>query len=338
MEPIEEPTPSPSTRPITTSDLFFPSKIAQFRSAYQLKDHLKESHPSQSVVHITDNPIALTPKRSISKVLSDQTFETSDRTVTPSRRYSSSDIDLQSVHLLDMQNRQLIDQQKKRRIYHFNHTLFSNIYKRTHRSSSTDSYLCQNAIQNRERQTRRRNQSVREPEPTEEPTTSDRVYSRALEKTTLNPSQEQNHNYRTAMSVPDGMLGRTSMNIPLRSRMSESGTTSDSCAENGHSYPEQYKMTKINIDGNPRAKKLSFLSARRRASYYPTANSNGLSDDRKGKRDVIWPLKRSYSFDTPFHRETIDALNKGTCEDLRTEFVRSLTLTPPIHLQNRNIL
>jgi hypothetical protein len=58
-------------------------------------------------------------------------------------------------------------------------------------------------------------------------------------------------------------------------------------------------------------KKLSFLSARRRASYYPTDTTNVLSDDQKKKRDVIWPLKRSYSFDTPFHRETIEALNKG---------------------------
>lgn len=313
IEPIEEPTPSPSPRPITTTDRFYPSRIAQFHSEYQLKDHLKESHLSQNAVRIVDNPVQFSPKRSLSKVLSDQNLETSDRTVTPSRRYSSSDIDLQSVHLIDMQNRQLIDQQKKRRIYHFNHTLFSNIYKRTHRSSSTDSYLCQNAIQIREWPTRRRNQSVREPEMAEEPTTSDRVYSRALEKTTLIPSGEQNHNYRTAMSVPDGVLRRTSTNGTHRSRLSESGeNASDSCAENGHSYPDQYKMTKINIDGNPRAKKLSFLSARRRASYYPAPNSNGLSDDQKRKRDVIWPLKRSYSFDTPFHRETIDALNKGT--------------------------
>ena len=308
MEPIRELTPSPSPRPITTSDRFFSSRIAQFRSEYHLKDLLKESHPFESVTHIDDSPVHLTPRRSISKLVGDQTMETLDRTATPTRRYSSSDIDTQSIHLNDIQNRQLIEQQKKRRIYNFNHTLFSNIYRRTHRSSSTDSPLAAN----RERQARHRHQSIPESEINDEHiTTSDRAYSRALEKTILNPPKES-HPYRTVLSVPEGALRRTSSIVdPSRQRSFESAITSDISIENGHRHSDQQKLTKINIDGNPRAKKLSFLSARRRASYYPSETSNILSDDQKRKRDVIWPLKRSYSFDTPFHREAIDALNKG---------------------------
>ena len=291
-----ESSPSPSPRPITTTDLFFPSKIAQFRSEYFLKDHLKESQPSESIPQqINENPIPLSPNRSISKVLSDQTLETVDRTSTPTRRYSSSDIDQQSVHLIEMQHRQLIEQQKKRRIYNFNHTLFSNIYKRTHRLSSTDSHIFSNPIQ---RNTRRRNQSVKETDVTDEPTTSDSVYIRALENTTLNPP------YRATLSAPDGAEGHRRS----RQRLSSGGNTSDCQAENNSSTQ---KMTKMNVESNNRPKKISFLAARRRTSYYPTDTSNVLSDEQKRKRDVIWPLKRSYSFDTPFHRETIEALNKG---------------------------
>ena len=62
---------------------------------------------------LNDTPIQLTPKRSVSKVLSDQTFDTVDRPITPPRRFSSSDIDQQSVHLIDMQNRQLIEQNQQ---------------------------------------------------------------------------------------------------------------------------------------------------------------------------------------------------------------------------------
>jgi hypothetical protein len=196
---------------------------------------------------------------------------------------------------MEMQQRQLIEQQKKHRIYHFNHTLFSNIYKRTHRSSSTDSHVFVNPLQ---RYTRRRHQSVKESEITDEHTTSDSVYSRALEKTTLNPP------YRTALSVPAGVEG----NRPSRQRLSSGGNTSDCQVENNSS---SQKMTKMNGESNNRSKKISFLAARRRTSYYPTGTSHLLSDEQKRKRDVIWPLKRSYSFDTPFHRERIEALNKG---------------------------
>lgn len=214
---------------------------------------------------------------------------------------------------MDMQQRQLIEQQKKRRIYYFNHTLFSNIYKRTHRSSSTDSHLFVNPLTNRERNTRRRNQSARETDVNDEHTTSDRVYSRALEKNTENSdSQQQQPNYRTMLSIPaEGGTRRISNGggASSRQRLSSGGNTSDS--QNENNQPQPQKMTKLNAESNNRAKKLSFLSARRRASYFPTGASNILSDDQKKKRDVIWPLKRSYSFDTPFHRETIDALNKG---------------------------
>lgn len=287
--------------------MFFPSKISQSRSEYHLKDLLKESQPFESIPHhINELPIPLSSNRSISKVLSDQKFETMDRPATPTttRRYSSSDIDQQSIQLIEMQQRQLIEQQKKRRNYHLNHTLFSNIYKRTHRLSSTDSHIFVNPLQ---RHTRRRHQSVKESDITDEPTTSDRVYSRALEKTILNPT------YRTALSAPDGEGNRrTSAHVSSRQRLSSSGHTSDPHLEN-HSASQ--KMTKINVESNNRPKKISFLTARRRASYYPTGTANVLSDEQKRKRDVIWPLKRSYSFDTPFHRETIEALNKGLFEN-----------------------
>lgn len=233
-----------------------------------------------------------------------------DRTITPTRRYSSSDIDQQSINLIDIQQKHLIEQQKKRRIYNFNHTLFSNIYKRSHRLSSTDSHLFINPLQNnRERNTRRRIQSVKESDITDEHTTSDRVYSRALEKNILDIIQQQHRAYRPTLSVPDGAgIRRTSAGTSSRQRLSSSGYTSDSQVENNR---QQQKMVKLNVEPTSRAKKLSFLSARRRTSYYPAGTSNILSDEQKRKRDVIWPLKRSYSFDTPFHRETIDALNKG---------------------------
>lgn len=284
--------------------MFFPSKIAQFRSEYQLKDHLKQPPPSESIPHITidnSNPI-LSPHRSLSKVLSDQTFDTIDRTNTSTRRYSSSDIDQQSLHLYDSQQQQLIDQQKKRRIYNFNHTLFSNIYKRTHRSSSIDS------MQTRERNTRRRNQSPRESEIVNEPTTSDSVYSRALEKNTTNTTS-----YRKTLSVPDE-------NHASRPRLSSSGYTSDSATNEPSNRP----------------KKLSFLPSRRRASYYQSGTANNLTDEQKRKQNVIWPLKRSYSFDTPFHRETIEALNKGKLFDLDLSNFRDETKLDL--LQNRHIL
>jgi hypothetical protein len=312
MELIDERTPSPSPRSITTSDRFFPSKIPQFRSEYQLKDHLKESHPFESVMHIIDNSMQITPKHSLVKVLSDQTLDTSDRTVTSTRRYSSSDIDLQSIHAVEFHDRHSIEQQKKRRVYNFNHTLFSNIYKRAHRSSSIDSHLCQSTIQNRERQTRHRHQSFKESDMTDEPTTSDCAYSRALEKTTLIPATQSNGVYRAVLTVPDDTRVRTLTNLSSRQHLSDSETTADPIVENGHAYAEQQKSSKINVDGNSRTKRLPFLSTRRRTSYYPMDVSTILSDDQKRKRDVIWPLKRSYSFDTPFHRETIEALNKGT--------------------------
>ncbi len=143
---------------------------------------------------------------------------------------------------------------------------------------------------------------MQESETTNEPTTSDRVYSRALERTILNPNPSE---YRTTLSIPDSGGNRR---ISFRQRLSSSGNTSDLQVENGQSLQ---KMTRLNPESNNRAKKLSFLSARRRASYFPTATSNASSDDPKKKRDLIWPLPRSYSFDTPFHREAIDALNKG---------------------------
>ena len=164
-------------------------------------------------------------------------------------------------------------------------------------------------MQNRERHARRRNLSMKETEPNDEHTTSDRVYSRALERTTLNPPEVSTHNYRTALSVPDASVRRTSAGTQPKLRLSESGHVSDSQAENGH-VPE--KSNKPTVEPSTRPKKLSFLSARRRASYFPSGPSVPLSDDQKRKRDVIWPLKRSYSFDTPFHRETIEAMNKGT--------------------------
>jgi hypothetical protein len=194
-----------------------------------------------------------------------------------------------------MQQRQLIEQQKRRRIYNFNHTLFSNIYKRAHRLSSTDSHIFPNQSQ---RHTRHRTPSVKESDITDEHTTSDRVYSRALETTAHNLP------YRTTLSAPDGVEGQQ----PSRQRLSSGGNTSDCQMENNSSTQ---KMTKMNVESNNRPKKVSFLTARRRASYYPAGTSNILSDEQKRKRDVIWPLKRSYSFDTPFHREAIDALNKG---------------------------
>ena len=290
IESIDETTPTPSPRPVTTtSDRFFPSKIAQFRSEYQLKDHLKAPLPCESVTQIIDHSLQQLPKRSVSKVLSDQSFDHVDRSETPARRYSSSDIDYQSVQLVDNQTRGLIEQQKKRRTYNFNHTLFSSIYKRTHRSSSIDSHLSpptQTTTNHRERSSssRRRHLSAKESEVIDDVnTTSDRVYSRALEKTTLNPPAPSNSHYRTALSVPDG------------------GTTTDSLIENRQSFSE----------ATSRTRKLAFLSARRRASYVPHETSNGLIDESKRKRDVSWALKRSYSFDTPFHRETIEALNKG---------------------------
>ncbi|CAF4362888.1 unnamed protein product, partial [Rotaria sp. Silwood2] len=313
-EPTTEGTPSPSPRPITTTDLFFPTKLAQFRSEYHLRDYLKEPHSSDSISHnINDNSVSLSSNRSMSKTLNDQTCDTIDRAINPTRRYSSSDIDQQSVHLMDMQHRQLIEQQKKHRIYHFNHTLFSNIYKRTHRLSSADSQTYLNMIQNRERHTRRQDQSVRESDINDQHTTSDSVYSRALEKYILNHEQEENEEgqqqrrlYRTILSVPDGGTRRRATSTSSRQRLSSCGNASDSQTET-----KQQKMAKLNAESNNRAKKLSSLLARRRASYYPDDRPNVLSDDQKKKRDVIWPLKRSYSFDTPFHRETIEALNKG---------------------------
>ncbi|CAF2995169.1 unnamed protein product [Rotaria sp. Silwood2] len=314
IEPTTEGTPSPSPRPITTTDLFFPTKLAQFRSEYHLRDYLKEPHSSDSISHnINDNSVSLSSNRSMSKTLNDQTCDTIDRAINPTRRYSSSDIDQQSVHLMDMQHRQLIEQQKKHRIYHFNHTLFSNIYKRTHRLSSADSQTYLNMIQNRERHTRRQDQSVRESDINDQHTTSDSVYSRALEKYILNHEQEENEEgqqqrriYRTILSVPDGGTRRRATSTSSRQRLSSCGNASDSQTET-----KQQKMAKLNAESNNRAKKLSSLLARRRASYYPDDRPNVLSDDQKKKRDVIWPLKRSYSFDTPFHRETIEALNKG---------------------------
>ncbi|CAF3695859.1 unnamed protein product [Adineta steineri] len=319
IEPLTEPTPSPSPRPITTTDMFIPPKIAQFRSEYHLKDRLKDVPISESTSHtINDNPIPLSPNRSISKVLSDQTFDTTDRTITPTRRFSSSDIDQQSVHLVEMQNTQLIEQQKKRRIYNFNHTLFTNIYKRAHRSSSADSQVFANPMHNRDRPARRRYQSVKDSDMNDEHTTSDSVYSRALEKLKNQSELQQqqqleepqpNRIYRTTLSIPDGGTRRVSADATSRQRLSSSGTASDSQTENNQ---QQQKSAKLNIESTNRIKKLSFLSARRRASYYPSAPSNGLTEEQKKKRDVIWPLKRSYSFDTPFHRETIDALNKDS--------------------------
>lgn len=205
---------------------------------------------------------------------------------------------------MDVQQRQLIEQQKKRRIYHFNHTLFSNIYKRTQRLSSTESHLYNNPLHNRERHSRRQHhQDTIEPDIADEHTTSDRVYSRALENTTLNPT------YRTAFSVPAGdEHRRISVNVSSRQRLPSTSNTSDI---QGESHPLAQKNNKSNAESNNRLKRISFLAARRRASYFPTGTSNNLSDEQKRKRDVIWPLKRSYSFDTPFHRETIEALNKG---------------------------
>jgi hypothetical protein len=303
IERTSESTPSPSPHPITTTDMFCSPKIAQFRSECNLKDRLKNIQPFDSISHnINENQ-----PNSLSKVLSEQPFDTIDRTITPARRYSSSDIDQQSVDLFDMQQRQLIEQQKKRRIYNFNHTLFSNIYKRTHRLSSTDSHIFANSLQNRERNTRGRNQNVqRESDITDEHTTSDRVYSRALEKNTLNFGQQPQ--YRTTLSVPDGGRPRQISGSGGDSASSRQRISSDSQVENG----QQQKMTKLNVESNTRPKRVSFLSSRRRASYYPGDTSNISSDEQKKKRDVIWPLKRSYSFDTPFHRETIEALNKGT--------------------------
>ncbi|CAF3487376.1 unnamed protein product [Rotaria sordida] len=323
IEQTTDRTPSPSSRPITTTtDAFFPSKIAQFRSEYHLKDHLKEPHSFGSISYnINDNSVSLSSNRSMSKTLNnDRTSDTIDRIINPTRRFSSSDIDQQSVHLLDtLQHRQLIEQQKKRRIYHFNHTLFSNIYKRTHRLSSADSHMYLSSIQNRERHTRRRHQSVRDSDMTDQHTTSDSVYSRALEKYILNHEAEeqeeennegqQHRRYRTLLSLSDGGTRRISAAASLRHRLSSHGNTSDLQVENKQ---QQLKMTKLNAESNNRGKKLSFLLPRRRASYYPDDTSNVLSDEQKKKRDVIWPLKRSYSFDTPFHRETIDALNKDS--------------------------
>lgn len=326
IESVQEASPSPSPRPITTSDRFFPSKIAQFRSEYQLKDHLKEPVPFESVTQIMDHSASITPKRSISKVLSDQTISDGpDRNGTLVRRYSSSDIDYQSNHLMDTQTRHLLEQQKKRRIYNFNHTLFSNIYKRTHRSSSIDSHLCPAPVpstttttiagNHRERPSRHRHHSARESDLNDDiNTTSDRVYSQALEKTTLQPPSQLNPSYRTALSVPDGGgVGRVSLNLPIRLRSSDSGTTSESLIENGHSFSESHssKGTKLNGDGTSRTRKLPFLSVRRRASYFPSGTSNGSVDDSKRKPEGIQPLKRSYSYDTPFHRDAIEALNKG---------------------------
>jgi len=212
---------------------------------------------------------------------------------------------------MEMQQRQLIEQQKKRRIYNFNHTLFSNIYKRTHRSSSTDSHVLINPLQNRERHARHRHQSIKEPDITDEHTTSDRVYSRALEKNTLNLEQQNRILYRTTLSAPDGGgIRQTSGGTASRLRLSSGGNTSDSQVETSQPAQQQ-KMTKFNVESNNRSKKISFLSTRRRTSYHPAETSNVLSDEQKKKRDVIWPLKRSYSFDTPFHREAIEALNKG---------------------------
>ena len=304
QQPTNDRTPSPSPRPITTSDLFFPSKIAQFRSEYQLKDRLKEPQPFESIPHQINeyNPNSLTPNRSLSKILTDQTLEPIDRTATPTRRYSSSDIDQQSMHLAEF-NTHLIEQQKKRRIYYFNHTLFSTIYKRTQRLSSAESHLYHNPLNNRERHSRHRRQDVIESDVADEPTTSDSVYIRALEKTTLNPT------YRSAFSAPDGGENRRiSTNISSHSKLSNSGNVSDTPGEN---HPLAQKPSKSNGESNNRSKRISFLAARRRASYFPTGTSNILSEEQKRKRDVVWPLKRSYSFDTPFHRETIEALNKG---------------------------
>lgn len=316
--------PSPSPRPMTTTDLFFPSKIAQSRSEYQLKDHLKEPQSHGSVANnINDNTIS--PKHSISKVLnSEQALDAIDRTINPSRRYSSSDIDQQSVHLLDTQQRQLIEQQKKRRTYYFNHTLFSNIYKRTQRLSSADSHTLLDTTPSRDRHARRRHQSVRDSDMIDQPTTSDSVYSRALAKNTMKLDDEDmkplhpNGVYRTALSVPDGRLRRTSAHGSSRQRLPSGSTLSESQNDSKPSQlpppppPQQQKVTKLNVESNNRGKKLSFLLNRRRASYYPDETSNvSTTGDHKKVQDIEWPLKRSYSFDTPFHRETIEALNKG---------------------------
>ncbi|CAM4768626.1 unnamed protein product [Rotaria magnacalcarata] len=311
---------SPSIHPKTSTDLFFPSKFVQFRSEYQLKDHLKEPHSHDSMSNnLSGHPATVSPNRSLTKLPNDQTLDAIDRINNRVRRYSSSDVDQQSVHLVDTQHRRLIEQQKKRRIYHFNHTLFSNIYKRSHRLSSGDSHIFPTSTQNRERHVRRRHQSVKDSDMTDQPTTSDTVYSRALEKYTLNPEQDDaqkqqqaNGTYRTAFSVTDGGIRGVSTQISTHHRLSSSGNTPDPQIDVKQQLSQQQKSTKLNVETSNRAKKLSFLLNRRRTSYYPDENSNVLSDEPKKKRDVQWSLKRSYSFDTPFHREAIDALNKDS--------------------------
>ena len=204
-----------------------------------------------------------------------------------------------------MQHKQLIEHQKKRRIYNFHHTLFSNIYKRTNRLSSIDSHMFINSTQNCERHARHSNQINKELDITDQHTTSDKVYSQALEEHI--PDLEQGRN-RIYQATQDGEIRLISNNASSSRRLSAGDKALDSQVEN---KSQQQSMTRFSVVANNRTKKLPFVSVQQRISHRPAETSNILMEDQKKKRDVIWSLKRSFSFDTPFHRESIEALNKG---------------------------
>lgn len=280
--------------PISISSQVKKKKMGHCCSEYHLKDQLKEAPMFDSVTEFIDNSNSFTtPKSNSRTVVNDNDATITEERMTPNpRRFSSSDIESPLTYRSHSQNQQLIEQQKKRRTYNINHTLFSNIYKRTNRASSTDFSI------ERDRQ---RAPSFQGSDINDEHPTSDRVYIRALEKTALTPlsTGASNHvPFLPTYSLPDG--DRKFLNSSSRQRNQENIHNGDIQLENGH------------VDSNNRTKKISFLPNRRRASYFPTATTNLLSDEQKRKRDVIWPLKRSYSFDTPFHRETIEAMNKGS--------------------------
>ncbi|CAF0918739.1 unnamed protein product [Didymodactylos carnosus] len=293
--------------PTTVEKEFKPNKV-QFHSEYCLKDRLKDLVPSSEVP-----PFVPTPKRSLSKVLSDQTFENSPK-LSPNRRFSSGDISIEENNNTNDQTDHQQEQKQKRRIYNYNHHLFSNIYKRTHRLSSSEQ---------RHNYHQRLAESLTDdddPSNRSNAQTSDSAYVRALEQyhnhtvdaslSTLESMQTiasltdpdyRRPSYNTTLSVPSGKF-----TLSYQKRHSENLIPSNTSAVAQNLHADN--VSSHNQNRQPlREKKLSLLSPRRRSHFVQAAT---LSDEQKRKRDVIWPLKRSFSFDNTFQRDTIEELNK----------------------------
>ncbi|CAF0875208.1 unnamed protein product, partial [Didymodactylos carnosus] len=291
--------------PPTLKKEFIPNGV-HYRSKSCMEDRSKNRELT---------PIVHMPRRSITKILSDQTFENSQTTneLSSNRRFSSSDITIDEHDKMNGRIELYKEQKQKRRNYIYNHNLFSNIYKRTHRLSSAE---------HRQNYHQRLAESIiddNDPSNPFDTQTSDSAYVRALEQhhttdvsslalgsmqtiTSLVDHDQQNPLRNVTLSVPTETFG-----LPYQKHNSDNAISSNTLT-----VAQNLNVDNISSHNQnrrpPREKKLSFLLPRRRSHFVQTAT---LADEQKRKRDVIWPLKRSYSFDNTFQRNRIDELNKG---------------------------